>query len=734
MVDRVIGPFNRRIRAVCRYGVSLVDTGGAGDFRALIRHRLDKATRRIVPRMHGAPGSSVLAIDVRRERLLADGQFAPKATWCRADGTATTAVSVVIPCFNYGAYLDQAVDSVRNQTLGRVEIIVVDDGSTDPTTTARLDALARGGQVRVVRQENRGLSAARNSGIAVAGGEYICCLDADDWLEPSYLEQAVALLESERSFGFVGSWVRLFGDASTVWQTRDFEPEQARTGNFTSVSSVFRRDDWAMLGGFTESMRHGFEDWEFWIRLATAGRRGRTIERPLLQHRRHGRNMTDTAKAREFELRAQMREACPDFYADAGVRARITHLVGRPDDGPLMLEPSTTSSSDARRSLLIVVEGLLSGGAHTLLADITRALGAGWRPIIVTTGPGPHVLEPTFARLTSDIFHLDGFLPRERWAWFVDHLVGTREVRVVLSSDCRWHLEQVPRLRRTHPTVALLDLTHNHVPTGTFREAMACSPLLDRHIVVSDVIVRAMLEAGVPRDRIVHVPNGIDDERFTPTRVSRDEARARFDRELTPHVDGPAAAERRRLLWVGRLSPEKRPGEFVALVQHLRSVGHDVVGVMVGSGAQEAAVDEARRAARLESVLVRQPQLERDDLVALYIAADLLVLTSSVEGMPLVVLEALACGCPVAATDVGDVAQVIRPGVNGILASPRAGALVEPVDAFLRNAAPCDAARLTTAEAIRASRFRLPEMAARWAALLDEVTGTRPAERQYVRP
>lgn len=719
-LDLVVGPFNRRVRAVCRYGVSLVDTGGSGEFRALVRHRLRKVFARAStasPRYASGPS---ITIDARRERLSLDGQFVSKPTWCRTDGTAALTLSVVIPCFNYGAYLDQAVDSARRQTLGSVEIIVVDDGSTDAATVARLDALTRAGDVRVLRQENRGLSAARNAGIAVARGEYVCCLDADDWIEPTYLEQAVAVLESDRSIGFAGSWVQFFGDASEVWHTRDFDPEQARLGNMSSVASVFRRDDWAMVGGYTEAMREGFEDWDFWIRLATSGRRGGTIARPLLQHRRHGRNMTDTAKAREAALRAQMRDACPAFYADAEVRRRITQLTGPADSSPLRLDVAAPAPDDHRRALLVVVEGLLQGGAHTLLADIVRALGDGWRTTIVTTGAGPHALEPVFADLTADIVHLDGFLPRDRWSWFVDHLIASRQVRVVLSSDCRWHLEQAPRLREAHPGVALLDLTHNHVPTGTFREAVAQSPLLARHVVVSRAAARAMEDAGVPASRIVHLPNGVDDEVFTPVHLTRDEARVRFDSALPPQQTPP----QRRLLWVGRLSPEKRPAEFIALVQHLRTAGHHVVGLMVGDGLLASDVDAAIRSARLDTHVTRVPHIRRDNLAALYIGADLLVLTSTVEGMPLVVLEALASGCPVAATDVGDVAQVVTQGVNGVLASTADGALAAPVDAFLRSADD-EAMRARAAASLRQSRFRLRVMSAEWRTLLDEVTPAR---------
>jgi glycosyltransferase involved in cell wall biosynthesis len=99
-------------------------------------------------------------------------------------------ISVIIPCFNQGPYLDEAVDSVLAQTFQDFEILVVDDGSTDAETIKILRDFARP-KTRIIRTENQGLSAARNNGIREAMGEYILPLDADDKIGPGYLEDAV---------------------------------------------------------------------------------------------------------------------------------------------------------------------------------------------------------------------------------------------------------------------------------------------------------------------------------------------------------------------------------------------------------------------------------------------------------------------------------------------------------------------------------------------------------------
>ena len=122
----------------------------------------------------------------------------------------TPRVSVVVTCHDLGRYLDEAIDSVLAQTFDDFEIVVVDDGSTDPDTVALLADYARP-KTRVVRMAHGGLPAAKNRGVAETTGEYVCCVDADDRLAPVYLARSVAALAADPGLAFASHWVRWFG-------------------------------------------------------------------------------------------------------------------------------------------------------------------------------------------------------------------------------------------------------------------------------------------------------------------------------------------------------------------------------------------------------------------------------------------------------------------------------------------------------------------------------------------
>jgi glycosyltransferase involved in cell wall biosynthesis len=191
---------------------------------------------------------------------------------------AVPAVSVVVPCYNGGAFIDRLLASLAEQTFQDFETIIVDDGSGEETR-AKLATLDP--SIRVVRQENRGLSAARNTGFRAARADLVLPFDCDDALEPDFLEQTVALMRaSPPRVGFVFTHERLVGSRSGINQIY-FNPFDQLFVNRLSYCMLLRKAAWERVGGYDESMRDGYEDWEFNIRLVAAGWQGRQIDKPL---------------------------------------------------------------------------------------------------------------------------------------------------------------------------------------------------------------------------------------------------------------------------------------------------------------------------------------------------------------------------------------------------------------------------------------------------------------------
>lgn len=190
-------------------------------------------------------------------------------------------VSIVIPCYNSGATLGQTVASVKAQTWPNIEIIVIDDGSTDPMTCEVLAALV---DVAVVRQPNSGLPAARNAGFRVARGEYVLPLDADDWIAPETIAVLMQAIGSAAHNGFAYCDAQLEGESSGVLQ-KSYNFFEQLSLNQLPYCLLMPKRLWEEAGGYDETMRQGYEDWEFNIRLGALGYYGLRVLLPLFHYR-----------------------------------------------------------------------------------------------------------------------------------------------------------------------------------------------------------------------------------------------------------------------------------------------------------------------------------------------------------------------------------------------------------------------------------------------------------------
>jgi glycosyltransferase involved in cell wall biosynthesis len=193
-------------------------------------------------------------------------------------------VTAVIPCYNHGQFVDRAVSSVLAQGVEDVAIYIVDDGSNDPETIKILDEYPTA-RATVLRKKNGHLSSARNHGIERATGDYILLLDADDYFAPTFLKQAIAILDADNSAGAVTCLTQNFGlrtdlaSVKTGGALKDF-----LTANPCNASCLFRKQCWVDVGGFDETMKEGYEDWNFWIAVTRKGWLVRSIPEHLFHY------------------------------------------------------------------------------------------------------------------------------------------------------------------------------------------------------------------------------------------------------------------------------------------------------------------------------------------------------------------------------------------------------------------------------------------------------------------
>jgi glycosyltransferase involved in cell wall biosynthesis len=213
-------------------------------------------------------------------------------------------VSIVIPCFNLGRFLRAAVVSAFTQTQPAAEVIVVDDGSTEDISWVEDEF-----PVRLIRVANRGLPSARNVGLMNARGRAFLPLDADDWIEDTYIEKTLPLLEDVVCVGLQEHGTRngTYTPGCEL-DMKELTVEAERASNRLFYCSLFRTSLLREVGGYNGRMIHGYEDWDLWVDLMQRGARMAWVDEPLF----HYRTRKDSMLA---DTEANWREWCLDEMA-----------------------------------------------------------------------------------------------------------------------------------------------------------------------------------------------------------------------------------------------------------------------------------------------------------------------------------------------------------------------------------------------------------------------------------
>ena len=212
-------------------------------------------------------------------------------------------VSVVIPTYNRADLLPEALDSVLAQDWPELEIVVVDDGSTDETSDLLTDyELRRPEAMRVIRQENAGESAARNAGISAARHEYVALLDSDNRWAPGKLRRQMALFEADPRVDFTFTAYTNFGASDELvalgrWdESRDYAIEQLLIGCCINTSTVVAKRSCLLDSGLFDRSLQCCQDHDLWLRIAARGRHIRYLPESLTEYRVHAGGVSSDAK------------------------------------------------------------------------------------------------------------------------------------------------------------------------------------------------------------------------------------------------------------------------------------------------------------------------------------------------------------------------------------------------------------------------------------------------------
>ena len=600
-------------------------------------------------------------------------------------------LSVVIPVFNKGWDLLGAIDSVLESTVADVEIVVWDDGSTDPATITALEQAAQKPRVSLFHGPNRGVVAARNAAMGTTSSRFICCLDPDDRVDPTYFEKALAMLLTEPDIGIAYPWASTTGDKVEIWETQDLNPELIATVNHVPVCAVFRREAFLESGGYSNRMTNGYEDWEYWATLAELGYRGRVIPEPLFHyvHRSSISSSRDARARRVHEDLAQMIQRLHPGLQEVQTPIRAS----APYSGELSLI-ARSFRQGVGRPIVVTLPWFTVGGADRVVGWLIQHwVEQGRTVVVIATERLGEGMQDKFVELlavTPYVYNLDNFLPKDRWFEFVSAVLSAMNDPILFNVGSSWLYEHLAALRRALPKLRVIDQQFNDV--GHFASNQKHAKSIDLTIAAYEQLASRLRTAGRLSEAVSMIHVGVE----TPGPIAPAAVR-----EFRNSIAVPDDAK--LVLWVGRLSKEKRPEWIVRLAELLGNA--QARFLIVGDG---PLAEELGPRLTGSPWIIWLPHLE--SMGVAYGAADVVVLTSSVEGVPLTLMEALLAGVPVVATRVGGVPDL--EGLDGV-------ALTSPTD-FEEMAARVRRLVRSPARTVNTSgEFGLDEMLRSYDALLD---------------
>lgn len=549
-------------------------------------------------------------------------------------------LTVVVVSFNYGHYLRECVESILRSSRSDYPIMIVDPGSSDSTPEICGD-LIREHEARIMafRREGRHLVGCnRNLALREASSTYVAFVDADDQVLPEYFELAIFLAETF-ALDAVGSQLELFGLQTGCWQGLPRRPvlQDFLVGNALPSHSVSRVESLLAAGGFVDEGLGGrllFEDWRLWQRLAALGGRMFNMGQSLIRHRVHEQSQSREPSVHESHWHADL---LADLNADVmeGAEGR---QVRRAWSAPAVNWRSQGDSTGAGNLLVILVTSLQAGGTLRAAIHVARAAAErGIRTYICSTELSPQDL--TSARAwcgDSQVYLVDlaRNMPRDTFVPWLDYLSWTYGAGALLDISCPWFYGDAARqVRPLYRRIVSVQVNETYAA-----EAKAAMDCIDHFVVEQSGLLPLFKEAQCTSV----IRNGLNLNAF------------------------PMPPERRtelqQVLWLGRLSDEKDPLLYVDIARALRGQGLEFH--LVGAGPLQSAV--TRRAKGLVTlhgeVPEARPYLQQ---------ADVLLLTSRIEGVPNALLEAMASGVVIVGPAVGGVPEVISDGINGLLLQDR---------------------------------------------------------------
>jgi len=381
------------------------------------------------------------------------------------DRTAKPLISIVTAYYNAGRYFEQTFNSVMNQTFPWFEWIIVNDGSTNKYDVKFLEELCReDSRIKIIHQENGGLSCARNTAIKNSSTDIIIPLDADDLISPQYLEYLFWGLYYNPDAAWCYTCSVGFHAEEYLWKF-PWDAERLKTYNFLNYSAAIRRKDIEEIGGYKVEKWAYFEDWRFWLEMLQKDKKPVHLGGYLFWYRRLKNGMLSTIRNNP-----EQKTFADNIIKDAAKTANGT--VGA-KEYPIIksvfpyYKPKLINLGDEynvksnKIQILMIIPWMTLRGADKYNLDFIKNINQEKFDVsIVTTERSENKWQQRFENYTDKIFNLPEFLDPAYYLDFVAYYIQSRKIKIVFVTNSYKGYYMLPWLRKNFTQICIIDFVH----------------------------------------------------------------------------------------------------------------------------------------------------------------------------------------------------------------------------------------------------------------------------------
>ena len=569
-------------------------------------------------------------------------------------------ISIVTPAYNPSEYIFETANCILSQTYPYFEWIIVDDGSTKKESLDILKRLEKmDKRIKVLHKENEGLSRTRDYGVKNSSEEteLVVFIDDDDLLEKTYLEIAYYTMNTNKDASWCYCDVVNFEGEEYLWN-KMFSSEMMKKENLLVSQAMVRKSAFYDVGGFELEGNGHYEDWIFWLKLLAKGyypvhmsyygfwyRRKKVSGQLKLAHSRYKENMKEIEEySKKIKKEVVPVEYPRENYNWDGITEKIENIVF----------PKFKKNKKTR--ILVMVPWMMLGGADKFNLDLFSMINRDKYSItLVTTQPTEYSWRQKFEDACDEVFDLSTFIDRKDWFSFVDYLIETRNIDIVLNTNSVCGYMMLPLIKANHPNISIMDYIHMEEwynrNGGYSRDSAAVTSVIDKTLFCNANSEKIMNEYfGVDRDKLGTVYIGVDAEKFDSKKYDKKALREKYEIDEDKFV----------MSLIARIDYQKRPFLMMRIIEELVKNNEipNLLFVVVGDGPLLEPVKAISSEKGLNKYIKFLGVSKTPDEI--YAISDVTLNCSIKEGLALTAYESLSMGVPVVSCDVGGQKELIN--------------------------------------------------------------------------